>query len=402
MNRERISPTLWILLLASMFAVLRAHGSDIQRGITFQDGQRLTASQLHALIDNASITTGFILNKPTATSLESGAYFVIYSPAGQELEKVSASTVLFNNTDIITTQGEKLLPAGNDFLLLYDATGTVLAKVQVANLYSNSVGTLPPIVSTNASLTGTFVPVINGTNGIMSVSNLFLLFPYTAIFTNLPVRAHPTNFDNLLLAASDDGTNFSNQRISLAAFFTNMAAATQPVTTVPTNGTTVSTNLVFVCYQENVTNGGATNGVVVKFTLAQLQRFLTNSLVTTSRAPTSFTSAEIPITNQVMYLDFPHGLPGTPQVSRCVLVCKTAEASYLAGDEIVFDTGVKDSSDGKYGTYGQSTTNMFFNFKIDGRVQVPDKASGVLTTLAGAHNATVTNWKLKFYATYFP
>jgi hypothetical protein len=403
-TQNRPSLVLWLLVAAAMLAMLlsSAHASDIQRGVTFQDGQRLTASQLHALIDDASITTGFIVNKPTATSLESGAYLILYSPAGQSLEKIPASTFLYGNTDFITTQAEKTSPAANDFVLIYDTAGTVLAKAQIGNLYSNSVGTLPPITYTNATLTGTFVPVINGTNGIMSVSNLFLLFPYSAIFTNLPVRSHPTNFDNLLLAASDDGTNFSNQRISLAGLFTSLNPGMQPTNAVPTNGTVVSTNFYLLAYQQTVTNGGATNAVVCRIDLTQLRTYFSNVFVPNISKPVTFTSAEIPITNTIMYLDFPHGLAGTPQISRCVLLCKTAEADYVAGDEIVFDTGVKDSADGKYGTYGGNTTNLFFNFKVDGRIQVPDKVTGGLTTLAGLHGAAVTNWKLKFYATYYP
>lgn len=401
MNRNRIALGLWILLFAALGVTL-AYGADIQRGITFTDGQRLTASQLHTLVDNATITTGFIVNKPGATSLESGALFVIYSPASQQLEKVSAATALYNNTALITGLGEKGAPAANDFLLIYDATGTVLAKTMVGNFWSNNIASLPSVLSSNLNLEAELPILNNGTNGVATLTNLFLLFPYTALFTNLPVRTSPTNFDNVLLCASDDNTNFFMRRVSLAGLITNLPNALTLTNTADTNGLPYSTNLTIFAFQTTYTTNGITNTAVVKFDLLSLQQFFTNYFVTTPTRPLSFKSAELMVTNTLITIDIPHGLPGTPDSFRAVLLCKTNEANYKVGDEIVLDTGVKDSSDGKYGTYGRNSTNLFLVFKVDGRIQVPDKTTGVQANLTGNSGAWVPNWRLKFYATYFP
>lgn len=400
-NKNPIGLALWLLLLGALCSVVVTHGADIQRGITFQDGQRLTASQLHTLVDNATILPGFYLNKAGATSLESSDTLLLYSTVSGEFFKISANTLLYNNTDLITTQPEKLAPGSNDYILIYDATASALAKASLGNMFSNNFAGLPTIALSNLTLGASVAILGTASNGIVTLTNLFLLFPWTGPFTNLAVRTHPTNFDQLILSASDDNTNFANKRISLAGLITNLPPAGALTNAADTNGVPYTTNVTLFAYQQYYTTNGPTNGFVVKFELSNLLNLFTNYFLTTSQRTFSFKSAELLVTNTLITIDIPHGLPGTPDSFRAVLLCKTNEAGYKAGDELVVDTGLKDTSDGKFSSYGRNTTNLFLVFKVDGRIAIPDKTTGAQTILTGGNNAWVPNWRLKFYANYF-
>lgn len=376
MNRTRIAPTLWFLVLGALWATL-AHGADIQRGITFTDGQRITASQLHQLIDNATIQNGFIVNKPGATSLESGAVFLIYSPASQELEKITAAAALYNNTDLITSQGEKGAPAANDFLLLYDATGTVLAKTRVGNLWSNNIASLPVVVATNTDLQASIPVLASGTNAAMTLSNLFLLFPYSAIFTNLPVRTSPTNFDNLLFAASDDGTNYFMRRISLAGFFTNQ---------VPT--TALTSNDLVVVYNTSTNGPGGTNPIVASTTLGTLAKFFNTS--------STIVISNLPCTNNVIIQT--NLVNARPPFVRAVLVVTNLTVqtgTYALGDEIPMSQIAANLGNPAF-TFGSSGTNVWVSGAYaGGTFQLDPKAGGSV----GSSAVSQTNFSCKLYIT---
>lgn len=317
-----------------------AHGADLQRGTTFSDGQRITASDLHDLVDDATIVSGFFVNKSAASSLTGSDLFMVYNAASSSYLKITANAALYQNTAFITGQSEKTAPVTGDFLLLYDTSGTTLKKVQVGSLILNNtnlIASQPIINRTNLSYL-TVVPVLNnGTNGAATFASILSFFNYTNSFTNLTLTTLPIAADRILLFDSVLGTN---KNTTLASVRTNV-------------------------FQQTYTSAQFAFSIGVKLNAA-------------------------------------HGFPGTPQSVRVVLVetnSLDAFTGYVAGDEVdvsTVDEGSAGSGSANF-TYGANATNIFVICNNASLVQMATKTNAARVAISAA-----ANWNIKAYATYLP
>lgn len=356
--------------MVGLMLALQVPAMDLERGITFTDGQRIYASELHQLIDDTAISTGFYTSKAAQTTLASGDYFLVYSPSFTGYRKLTASAALYGNTALITSQTEKGAPAAGDYVLLYDASGTVLKKASVGNLVLNNTNVF--LAASNiTSATGTALVLINqgGTNVSISVSNLLWGFDYTKPFTNLLTHTSPTNQDRLLIW---DSAGATNKTTTLAGLFTNLPSAT------------VSNTDVFMSLR-------AGTGVVQQVTLAQIITLVSNAVVLPTVTNT-FTSYEYPIATGLI-LNTNHNLGVKPTIVRGVVVCKTADVSgYAVGDEV--DMRLLDV-DGGFDTViggGGNATNVFASCATVTTLLINNKTNGASAAF------TEANWRLKMYA----
>lgn len=360
-------------------AAVICRGQDISPGATFTDGQRLTAAELSQLVSQATLQPQAITGKPNETSVASGDYFLVYNAAANALYKVSGQVLLTGNTALVTSQPEKA-PITNDFVFGYDSTGQTLVKMQLINLWSNGIADFPVVPTTNLSL-GAFFHVLQGTtNGQTAISNLFAIFPYTQPFTNLPVRSAPTNWDNLVLAGSQDNTNFTMYRISLAQLFTNL-----PTETVPTNGDRV---LVWTS-NTNALDPFGTNPFVASVPVQDI-------------GPRTLVFSNLPDVGGYL-INTNLIFPAPPQVRVVLVVTNTSFGwGYQTNDELDASrpTGVANTG---WFTWGSSATNTWAAAMISSANHVftiPPRF-GTNSNTAGI-SADATNFNCKVYVTYFP
>lgn len=395
---ERVSPALFLLVIAAIFAVIfKAHSSDIQRGMTFVDGQRITAAQLHSLVDNATIVPGFLLNKSSATSLGTGDSILLYSASAGAFYKITAQTFLYGNTALITGEPEKIIPSTNDYLLIYDSTGAVLSKVSAGNLALNNTNLIagqPLLAITNADLNMRFLVVNRGTNAQITLTNLFQLFTWIPPFTNLPVHTAPTNLDQVLLSTTADGTNYTNKRISLIALVTNLAPMT--------NTFAAGAAMTYTDQLEIVSFYNPTNPVLQHATVEQLGGTIMSryGLATTNLIFKTWQSPEYLVTNAAITLSN-YSAVDARIYNRWVLVCKTNEGGFTVGDEIDAGNLIDSGGAGSHPSYGSGASGLYiwYSFNVGGRIQVHARTNAAtIITLTGLSGQWVPNWTLKGYA----
>lgn len=370
-NRTNRLVLVWLWMAIGALLINLARGADIQRGTTFTDGQTLSASDLHTLVDNATIVTAFLTGKSSASSAVGGDLLLLYS--GGVFYKITANALLYQNTVLITGQTEKTGPETGDFLLLYDATALALKKVSAGNLSSNSIALQPFIGHTNLSLANTILPVLNNsTNGRTSLSNLFALYPYITPFTNLSAHTAPTNTDRLLIWDSVAG---ANKTVSLGSVIT------QAVTFV-----TLSNNAVVPVV--NYTGGLLIYG---QTTVSNLGRFVAQRF-------TSSSGALVPSTSTTNTHGFVYGQTW-PQAVTCVAQCNAADNGYAVGDYVDCHSVQWDNNGTNTVVFGWSSTNIWTRCPATNQAgfpRLPNKSTGTISTL------DTSKWQLTVNAVYFP
>lgn len=347
--------------------------ADLTRSITFSDGQKLTAANLHALIDGASINTAFLTGKSLLSAVDSGDYVLVYDTSAGTFKKMTLGALLLANTDLITTQLEEGSPAAGDYLLLYDASGGTLAKVSMANLVTgntNLIGGQAPL--TNLLSTAQFLVNNGGTNARIQLQHLWAQnFEYTRAITNLTRHSAPKNTDAFLLWDSTAGTNRWATWIDL-------------VTNTPSVGTVSNAALLSVVETNQFKNITISN-LMSQF--ANSGTFLTTNLTFTATAACSgITGAGKPI-------DAAHGFATVPRYVKAVLVCTTANLNYAIGDEV----GVDPTWDGwltapALFTFGNSTNVGVVVRNTAAGWSIANKTTGTLAAI------TPGSWTLKIYA----
>lgn len=337
-----------IAILLSLVLALPAWGADITRSITFTDGSRLTAAQLHTLIDGATVSTTFYTGKDTETALGGGDYFLVYSPTYTGFRKITATAALYNNTALITGATEKSAPTAADYLLLYDATGLQLAKTSIGSLQSN--------------------------------------ITYTLSFTNLAFHSTPTNNDKLLIFSSQYG---SNRVASLASLVTNLPALGW--------GTNSATNYIQLTNADQipifstvVTTNGVSN-VLSKVTVGQLAAYVASNTVALA-----YDSTNYPIPTAAGVITNIHNLNKLPIVLRALVVCVTNEFGFISGDEVNFESVLVVGAYVGPATVACNTNNFYFMSDGNTSYGLRRKDTGALATM------TKNNWRLKFRASFNP
>ena len=185
-----------LLTLILAFAItISTYSAEVIRGTTLTDGQQLFASDLHNLVDTATIGAGFYNDQQTSATLGTGYYFLILDPATQLYRRVTAATALYGNTNIYLNVSSATIPSYAQIVFFNPTNGT-MSKTTI----SNALASLSPNIavsqlsfgSTNgyalASWPGSFsgfqtnnhpMTVFWGTNGVpyqQSLSNLETLF----------------------------------------------------------------------------------------------------------------------------------------------------------------------------------------------------------------------------------
>ena len=367
--RNRIGAALLVLGLAG-----RIGAADLQKGYTFTDGQRITASQLNALVDSGTILSGFYLGKSAETTLLSADTFLVWSPSLSAFRRITAGDALYNNTAIITSLAEKTTPATNDYTWIYDATGLGVKKVSLANLSLNNTNLIAGLPAVSSVALTSMVWVLNyGTNVQTTVSNLLALFNYTSAFTNLPALTTPTNDDRLLLYSSQYG---SNRTTTLVGLVTNLPAAAG----------LAGTDLVSVVQ----------TGIVKQATLNTLSNATVWPALTNYSG--RFTSYDYTFASAGNVANTNHGLAGVPQVANWTLVCVTADTPYAVGQEIDV-ASVYDSNNENAFTTGKSATNVYCARSDDAGTTSLEWKN---ISTGAAFNPTVARWRARCRAIYFP
>lgn len=335
------------ILFLLLAALLPAHGADLQRGVTFSDGQRITAAELHELVDDAVILPSFISGQSAASSLAGGDLLLMYS--GSALYKIAANTALYQNTAIITGLTAKTQPASTDYFLLYDATGAALKKVTLDNLTWNN-----PIVYTNLFRYMQSNYVLPG-------------------ITNLPLVVIPEYLSWVFV--NDGGTN---KRMSPH----NLLAGWQAI--VDYNNLTAQATLPL--YQPTGVEAGDKT-----VTLQNLGGHL--QVAGGFFAGTRFQSFDYDLAAGVV-ANTNHSLSGSPSMSRWVLVCQTNDTGgYLVGDEVevqnFYDTGTQDQRF----TTGANSTNTWLTLAATTTIGTRAKTNSAEAVI------TAVRWKARNYAT---
>ncbi len=243
-----------IHILLVTFLVTICGAADLQRGATFVDGQRVTAAQLHQLVDSGHVLGGFYTDKTTQTNLNATDIVLVWNPTLNGFRKVTGSALLLNNLDLFTSRYEKTNPANNDFILIQDVAGNSMAKATVTNLYAFGN---QPLVSTNTNgwVNYTFM-AWDGTNyWQLKASDLGSNFANFFTLTNLTAQTNVNAGDLLWIYDSSGNSNKSVRADTVGAAFARGLSGF--------NNLVVSrsaTNQVFVSHDEIVTkNGSALN-----------------------------------------------------------------------------------------------------------------------------------------------
>lgn len=268
-------------ILLCFFAALLVPvtGQEINPGQTFVDGQRLTAAQLTALVQQATIQPPFYTDKISQTNIASTDLLLVYSPSSGTFHKVTGAAGIYNNVAIIAAQQPYVNMANtNYFFLGYDSTNGTLFQVNLTNLLwtgaqwiqvaglnfsntlseygifnpawtnnpvrmlvwdtngiprmesmSNLVQSIAPTLGTNWSLPFTFNQIFEPwnvwfTNGVTNVWGTASPFAITNIFiTNSPIPTI-TDTDTIPIYANEQGSNTVVTTTALYEYFTNRNA----------------------------------------------------------------------------------------------------------------------------------------------------------------------------------
>ncbi|HEY1788575.1 MAG TPA: hypothetical protein VGJ73_10490, partial [Verrucomicrobiae bacterium] len=255
-----------ILAVGLLALAASCFGQEINPGVSFVDGQRLTAAQLAQLVNQATIQTPFYTDKETQTNLNPTDLLLVYnqSPPGV-FHTISGNTAVFNNSAIIS--GQSFTYGTNrlnwyDSILIYDPTNTRLAQAMFTNVaqtlsYDIFTGR-PPWPNDLQQTTNQPQLVVLDTN----------LVPYTETLSNIAPNLGwnliPYTFQQLFTPYSYLGTNANTNVWALTNIFTitNLFIGTN------TTPTLTDTDRVPVYAQGQLTN--------TTMTLGALYGYLTN------------------------------------------------------------------------------------------------------------------------------
>jgi hypothetical protein len=200
-------------------AALSAAANEIVRGTTLADGQQLYASDLHGLIDSASIGVQFYSDKQAVTGVGSGFEFLALDPGSQVYRLVTAQSLLYGNTNFWAYQAASGGFGPEAQFNFYDQSNQVIRKVDGVTL----AGSVADIQATNNLLAPwLFTPWIYNVTNYGSAT-----WPYTNVFpvTNLFVAGVTvptlTDTDTVPVFAQGQSNNTAVTLASLGQYFSN-------------------------------------------------------------------------------------------------------------------------------------------------------------------------------------
>lgn len=352
--------------LATLLLAATLPAADLTRGVTFTDGQRVTAAGLHSLVDATSVGVAFLTGKSLLSAVDSADYVLVYDTSTGTFKKMTLATLLTGNTELITAQPDEPNPAGNDYLLLYDASGGTFAKVSVTNLITGNTNLVvgQPAI-TNLLSTAELLVNNGGTNNRISLANLWASnFQYARAFTNQAEHTSPTNVDRLLIW---DAAAATNKWTTLAGLVTNTPSVV-----------TVSNGAVLQVLEANVFKQITVSNLMEQF--AASGTFLTTNV--------AWTTNGVALTAGVM-VNAAHGLGVVPsQLEWKLVMGSTTELGYSAGDEVDLKNATQTANNAMFGI-GASATNVWLLLDDTTAININDKSTG------NRANITAARWTAK-------
>lgn len=372
------------LILALLLIASICRGQEISPGLTFVDGQRLTAAQLGLLVSQGKILPAFFLDKSAQTNISPTDILLIYSPASGTFHQVTGQAGLFNNTAIIGNQPVySSVNNSNYYFLGYDQTNNLLFQVSLANFVATMpLSDIPPYSPAQPSFFNQTNPVnffvfdtndqpasITASNAAASfapiLGNLFSL-PYTYKQIFLPWTVYGTN------SSTNAWGYYTNFPITLYQFTNNAQ------TNIPTLS---STDQIPVNSGSQRTNTTATLAALAQYFLLNGGQFVSTNAIIPSNG------------SQVI---IPHLLGVTPKFVRAVLVCITNDVATTYKTNQEYDINQVCQQVGNFVhefTVYDDATNVYVTRASTGSVN--------LATPAGAAYVAVTavpNFRIKIYA----
>lgn len=385
-------------ILVGLSCVCGLQAQDINPGISFTDGQRLTAAQLGQLVSQATIFPAFYTRQVAAsTNLQSGDVFLVVNNG--LFRKMTGASV-FGNTLFFTSQATVTNIPAYATLLYYNPTNNTLDQISIANLgfafpsnivvsnlvfATNGVQLLTPYTNTlnifNTTNQNQFITW--DTNGIpysLSGTNLAralvapygtnLLQPYFYTNSFVPWAIYPTN------AASNAWGFFTSFAI------TNLFMTNNSGVVISNTQTLLNTDSFPVSSAGQSTNTTAT--------LQALYQFLTNQTALLGKGFVSTNFALPAVTGLVT--NVPHGLGVQPRLVRWVLVNTTAEGGWATNSEMSIESIVSADNSVNAGiTFGSDTVNVSMSFNYGNGFGYANRTTGAFTTFVSTH------WKAKVY-----
>lgn len=305
------------LIVIILATLIRLEAQDVSPGITFTDGQRLTAAQLGQLVSLATINTTFYTTKVSQGAPVSGDTFLVYSASSGTFHKLTAQSLLYGNTGIIANQTPYSTMSDYSTFLFYDPTNLWLGQITKSNLarvissgvtVSNLVlwttnGSNVPVypIAFSADSTNNQLNILvfdtNGVPNYITASN-FLAQVYDYQFTNryenyvyrqmfLPWTLYNTNTTDFTNAWGTK-TNFPITSLYMTNAYnpTNTTPQILPTDTIPfysggqQTNTTVTVDAIY-SYMTNLNALPNYNNARVIFNGNPLTRVIANTVDTT-------------------------------------------------------------------------------------------------------------------------
>ena len=364
-------------LAAFMAAALcfSASGSDMAKGYTFIPNDTVTHTKLNNLVDAGTISTGFYTSKEATTTGDDADVLLLYRGSAGGYRQITLQHLLLQATNQVTDKTELFDPQSADEWVILDRTDNVLKRVSLGNAVYYSTNLISARTNWTApNPTTTFLLAYDGSDTNYTWSKLSPSNIVDVVLNPGSTNAPPDPQAVDLLATWDkSATNYSFTAIS------NLFAWVPASTAVSNEDSVILLSPAAEGEKATMKSVGMSNIV---------STVITNLILT-------FTTDELPVavSNAVS-----HTLPGMPQSVRWVMVCKTNDLGYIAGEEIPIDQLYFDN-DGviSRNAYEWATTNMIhlklrtatgcaLNRRTDNEVRGVEEA----------------NWKLKGYATYYP
>lgn len=326
-----------LLTLAVLLNISNA--AELVRGATLTDGQTLSASDLHGLIDTASIGAEFYSAKTAIGTLPGGYYFLVYDSGSGLYRRISATSAIYGNTNSFLNPTIATSAQPYSRLLLYNPTNNTITSIALSNAIWFSSTNVAVSNLVFATTNGLNLPQWSGSFGGAQTNNQPFIPVLSTNASGLRYVAL-SNFEANV--AADLGTN-----LSLPYTWRQMW---QPWTVYPNNSSTnawgYTTNFpitsLWAGTQTNTATLQDTDAIPIlasgqfsntTVTLSGVYQYLTNKtgwqqkFTTTPVAGTSITSA-------ASIVNVAHGLSGTPQTVNPIFTCTTVDLGYAVGDTV--------------------------------------------------------------------
>lgn len=395
-------------ILVLMSLCLSSNAADLQAGVNVVDGQRLTAAQLLALVNNGSINTQFYTSKSaSATNLQTGDILLLITASGT-YHKITGADIL-NNPQLISSQSLTAALPGYATVAYYDPSNQVLKQIIVTNfastitsnlvisnlMFFNGTNQVLQSYTNTPNFYATNVPATNqqtyylvwASNGIpyyLTYSNLLapiiaplgtnLLVPYTYTNVFAPFVPYQTN-------ATTNAWGFYTNFPITNLIFTN-ASQTNPLTYTLTD-----TDTIPIAPTRQNSNSTVQLKAIYQYVTNKGTGFVIASNIT-------------PATTGGLLNSTAHGFGVVPKMMQWVMVCGTNDLNFGVGQEVSVESFVCTHNDVGFTTFMPAFPSYrdSTNVSISSAVQASANYSIVNRTTGAAATITPSRWSLKCYA----